>query len=75
MEVHMLAVYLNTPTGSWELLALALVIGILGAMSTLATSKVRKVALVVIVLAVAKTLYAAPYPLPCDPLWRWLGLC
>lgn len=73
----MLAIYLASSTsfdGIWLLLALA----IAGGASGLLSGRARRLLIALLVvgaLVYATSAMAAPYPLPCDPLWRLLGWC
>lgn len=74
----MVAVYLNSPTGSWELVGLILAMALLGGLSSVAAPSTRKAILAGLVLAVllmASQTFAGPYGPYCDPLWRLLGWC
>ena len=73
----MVAVYLAS-SSSVDGLGLILAICLAGGLAGLLGAKGRRLViglLVAVVVAYAATVYAAPYPLPCDPLWKWMGWC
>lgn len=73
----MFAVYL-TSSGSSDWLGIVVALAVAGGLSAFLSARVRTLVLVLLVaalLAYASMASAQPYPLPCDPVWRWMGWC
>jgi hypothetical protein len=73
----MVAMYLAA-SGSTDLIGMAIVLAVVAGLGAFGSPRGRKCVLVLavlLVLAYTTGVFAQPYPIPCDPLWRLLGWC